>query len=179
MTLIEDLLNTARIESGRMEFSFAETDIDALCREVVDSLMLKAEGSGLYLKYDTPEEPLPKLMIDGPKIREVISNLVDNAVKYTPEGGVTVRIEHEADHVRVSVIDTGIGIPDTELPYLFAKFSRGKDLSRLNAGGTGLGLYVAKNMVEKNGGTIRAESDGEGKGSRFILELPVKRKEKK
>ena len=181
--LIEDLLNTTRIETGRMEFNFAETDIDVICREVVESLMLKAEGSGLYLKYDTPKKPLPKLMIDGPKIREVISNLVDNAVKYTPKGGVTVRVEHkpepEPDIVRVSVTDTGIGIPDTELPYLFAKFSRGKDLSRLNAGGTGLGLYVAKNMVEKNGGKIWAESDGEGKGSRFILELPVKQKVKK
>ncbi len=165
--LIEDLLNTARIESGRMEFNFVETDIDALCREVIDSLMLKAGGLGLYLKYETPEKPLPKLMIDGPKIREVISNLVDNAVKYTPSGGVTVRAEHENNHVRVTVIDTGIGIPETELPYLFAKFSRGKDLSRLNAGGTGLGLYVAKNMVEKNGGKIRAESGGEGRGSRF------------
>lgn len=173
--LIEDLLNTTRIETGRMEFNFTETDIDIICQEVVDSLMLKADGLGLYLKYDTPKKPLPKLMLDGPKIREVISNLVDNAVKYTPSGGVTVRVEQKpkspdeySDHVRVSVIDTGIGIPATELPYLFAKFSRGKDLSRLNAGGTGLGLYVAKNMVESNGGKIWAESDGEGKGSRFI-----------
>ncbi len=178
-SLIEDLLNTTRIETGRMEFTFAETDIDNICREVVDSLMLKAKGLGLYLKYDTPANPLPKLMIDGPKIREVVSNIVDNAVKYTPEGGVTVKAEHKNDHVRVTVTDTGIGIPETELPYLFAKFSRGKDLSRLNAGGTGLGLYVAKNMVEKNGGKIWVESDGERKGSRFIMEIPVEQKEKK
>jgi signal transduction histidine kinase len=74
----------------------------------------------------------------------------------------------------MTVADTGIGIPVTELPYLFSKFSRGKDLGRLNAGGTGLGLYVGKSMIEANGGRIWAESEGEGQGSRFIIELPVK-----
>jgi len=75
--------------------------------------------------------------------------------------------------VRVTVSDTGIGIPQTELPYLFAKFSRGKDISRLNTGGTGLGLYVGKSIVEANGSRIWAESDGANLGSRFIVEIPV------
>ena len=108
--------------------------------------------------------------------------MVDNALKYTPRGGVTMRVsvceKEEAgcvlnQHIRLVVSDTGIGIPDTELPYLFAKFSRGKDISRLNTGGTGLGLYVGKIMIEANGGRIWAESDGKDKGSRFIIELPV------
>jgi signal transduction histidine kinase len=182
--LIEDLLNITKIESGRMEFNFSKCHIEDICREVVDSLTLKAKGLGLYLSYETPKEPLPELMIDGPKVREVISNIVDNAVKYTPSGGVTVKVEVRpkgeaklSDYVRVSVTDTGIGIPATELPYLFSKFSRGKDISRLNTGGTGLGLYVAKNMIENNGGKIWIESDGEGKGSRFIVEIPVEQKE--
>ena len=183
--LIEDLLNITRIESGRMEFSFSKCRIEDICREVVDSLMLKAKGLGLYLNYETPKELLPELMIDGPKVREVISNIVDNAVKYTPSGGVTVKVEvrpkgkdESSNYVRVTVTDTGIGIPATELPYLFAKFSRGKDLSRLNTGGTGLGLYVAKNMIESNGGKIWVESDGEGKGSQFIVEIPVEQAER-
>lgn len=181
--LIEDLLSVTKIESGKLEFNFSQCQIEDLCREVVDSLMLKAKGLGLYLNYEQPKEPLPELMIDGPKVREVISNIVDNAVKYTPSGGVTVKVELRpkdnqefSDYVRVSVTDTGIGIPASELPYLFAKFSRGKNLSRLNTGGTGLGLYVAKNMVENNGGKIWIESDGEGKGSRFIVEIPVEQK---
>jgi signal transduction histidine kinase len=184
--LIEDLLNVSRIESGRLEFNFEERHIEDLCREVVDSLTMKAKDRNLYLNYVTPRTPLPELMIDGPKVREVISNIVDNAVKYTPSGGVTVKVEvrpkdkgDRSDYVRVSVTDTGIGIPETELPYLFAKFSRGKDLSRLNTGGTGLGLYVAKNMIENNGGKIWVESAGEGKGSQFIVELPVEQTEKR
>lgn len=178
--LIEDLLNITRIESGRMEFNLSKFRVENICQEVVDGLMLKAKSLGLYLTYEPPRESLPEVMIDGPKVREVISNIVDNAVKYTPSGGVTVKMEVRpknanelTDYVRVTVADTGIGIPATELPYLFAKFSRGNDLSRLNTGGTGLGLYVAKNMIEHNGGRIWVESDGENKGSRFIVEIPV------
>lgn len=74
---------------------------------------------------------------------------------------------------RITITDTGIGIPESEIPYLFARYSRGKDTSRLNAGGTGLGLYVCKGMIEGNGGKVWAESDGEGKGSRFMVELPI------
>jgi len=122
---------------------------------------------------------LPEIMIDKVKVREVISNLVDNALKYTPRGGVTLKLENINDHkeiknfIRITVSDTGIGVPQTELQYLFSKFSRGKDTKRLNAGGVGLGLYVGKSMIEANGGKIWAESDGEGKGSRFIVELPI------
>lgn len=116
--LIEDLLNITRIESGRMEFNFSKCHIEDICREVVDSLMLKAKGLGLYLNYATPKEPLPALMIDGPRVWEVISNIVDNAVKYIPSGGVTVKVEVRLkgkdeifDCVQVTVTDTG-SIPE-------------------------------------------------------------------
>ena len=183
VNLVEDLLNVSRIESGRMEFTLAPTKVEDICQEVMDTFIPRAKSEGKYLEYKKPEEPLPEALIDGTKIREVISNLVDNALKYTIKGGVTVKIEvcgkNEADkclsgqHLRVTVSDTGIGVPVTEMPYLFAKFSRGKDISRLNTGGTGLGLYVGKSMVEANSGKIWAESDGQGQGSRFIVELPV------
>jgi len=183
VTLVEDLLNVSRIESGRMEFDFKPTSVEAICQEVVDTFYPRAKSEEKYLDYKKPEDALPEALIDGTKIREVISNLVDNALKYTPKGGVKVKVElcakNEIDkclagqHIRVTVSDTGIGVPVTELPYLFAKFSRGKDISRLNTGGTGLGLYVGKSMVEANHGKIWAESDGQGKGSRFIVELPV------
>lgn len=114
-------------------------------------------------------------------MREVVSNLVDNAIKYTEKGGATLKIEkidrnkaNEKDKIRITVSDTGIGIPQDEMQYLFTKFSRGKDTKRLGVSGTGLlGLYVGKNMIEGNGGTIQAESAGAGQGSRFLVELEV------
>jgi len=191
--LVEDLLNISRMESGRMEFKFAPWDISNICQEVMDTFMPRAKEDNKYLEYKKPETPLPEIMIDGVKVREVLSNMVDNALKYTPKGGVTLKVE-QADAsryilnshgdvedkpivgpvIRVTVSDTGIGIPATELPYLFAKFSRGKDISRLNTGGTGLGLYVGRSMIENNGGKIWAESDGQGQGSRFIIEMPMR-----
>ncbi len=173
VNLVEDLLNISRIESGRMEFTFAKWKMEDLCQEVIDTLALKAKEHNLGLEYIKPASPLPEVTIDGLKVREVISNLVDNAIKYTPKGGVKLNLEQVKGNIRVTVSDTGIGIPQSELPYLFAKFSRGKDTSRLNTGGTGLGLYVGKQMIENNGGRIWAESDGEGNGSRFIVEIPV------
>lgn len=176
-----------------MQYKFSKCKIEDICQQIVDTLYPKAKDMGLYLEYRKSAERLPELLIDGSRIRESISNLVDNAIKYTDKGGVTLRLEraqtsnykpetlHPNEHVtqikgpvvRITVADTGIGIPETEIQYLFARFSRGKDISRLNAGGTGLGLYVCKGMIEGNGGKVWAESDGQGKGSRFIVELPV------
>ncbi len=178
INLVEDLLNVSRIESGRMEFDFASCQLADLCQEVVDGFAIRAKNSKLYLDYKKPAVPLPEVMIDAGKVREVISNLTDNALKYTPKGGVAVKLEQKEANLRITISDTGIGIPVTELPYLFSKFSRGKDVGRLNVSGTGLGLYVGKSMIEANGGQIWAESEGEGKGSRFIIELPVQQSEK-
>jgi len=178
--LIEDYLNLSRIESGKMDYKFGKWHLENICQEVVDTLALKAKERNLYLSVEKPNSPLPGIVIDGPKVREVISNLVDNAVKYTPSGGVTVKLDlrlrgrdEHTDWLRVTVSDTGLGISEAELPHLFVKFSRGTNEERLKIKGTGLGLYVAKNMVENNGGRIWAESGGQDKGSRFIVEFPV------
>ncbi|MFA7209122.1 MAG: HAMP domain-containing sensor histidine kinase [Parcubacteria group bacterium] len=192
--LIEDLFAASKIESGGMKYDFAKWKIEDLCQEVMDTLFIKAKDNGLYLKYEKPETPLPELTIDGKVIREAVSNLVDNAVKYCPAGGVTLALTQAEKSgyvppvtsnpeeksinisgpvVRITISDTGIGIPKEEIPHLFAKFSRGLDTSRLNAGGTGLGLYLCKGFIEGNGGRIWVESEGEGKGSQFIVELPI------
>ncbi len=183
VNLVEDLLNISRIESGRMEFKFELRQAEDICQEVIDTFVIRAREHGLLLEYKKPAELLPKIMVDGAKVREVISNMMDNAIKYTPKGGVTLKVEKvlgdtqsipsPEGSIRITVSDTGIGIPETELPYLFAKFSRGKDIKRLSAGGTGLGLYVGRNMIEASGGKIWAESGGQDKGSRFIIELPI------
>jgi signal transduction histidine kinase len=120
---------------------------------------------------------LPEIETDRNKLREVISNLVDNALKYTLKGGVKIRLSANKKNVRVSVTDTGIGVPKEEMPYLFQKFSRGKDISRLNTGGTGLGLHVGKKMVEALHGRIIVESAGANLGSTFSVEIPLKAEE--
>lgn len=178
--LVEDYLNLSRIESGKLEYNLTKCRLEDICREVVDTLALKAKDKNLSLAFNMPAEPLPQVMIDGPKVREVISNLVDNAIKYTPKGGITVSIamrerrpNQASDCLRVTVADTGMGIPPADIPRLFGKFSRIRDKEHLQVKGTGLGLYVGKVMIENNGGKIWAESDGAGKGSRFIVEMPV------
>lgn len=177
--LVEEYLNLSRIESGKMEYKLEKWQTEDICQEVVDALALKAKKKNLSLTFHRPSEPLPEAMIDGPKVREVISNLVDNAIKYTPEGDVTLDIlrrrreaSETSDWIRVIVSDTGLGISETELPHLFAKFGRGTNKERLKIKGTGLGLYIGKVMIENNGGKIWAESDGEDKGARFIIEIP-------
>lgn len=185
ITLVEDLLNISRIESGRMEFRFEPCQLADLCKELLDTFSFRIKNAGLYIDFKTSGQPLPEVFVDSSKIREVLSNLIDNAIKYTTKGGITVRLErifpgdsvlekiNEKGAARVIVSDTGMGVPAEEMPYLFSKFSRGKDTNRLSVGGTGLGLYVGRSMVEANGGKIWVESEGAGKGSRFIVELPV------
>jgi signal transduction histidine kinase len=181
-SLVEDFLSASRIDSGTMKYEFEKCKIEDICQEVATTLFPKANSNKLYLKYEKPIAAMPELLIDGSKTRETISNLVDNAIKYTKEGGVTISLElaenqqlktNDKRVVRIIVSDTGIGIPKDELAHLFAKFSRGLDIKRLTATGTGLGLFVGKSMIEKQGGKVWAESEGEGKGSRFIVELPV------
>ena len=179
VNLVEDLLNISRIESGRMEYKFEGQQIEDILKELEDTFYIIAKKRKLPLSFKLPPKPLPKIKVDAEKIKEVVSNLIDNALKYTKQGGVTVKAEllqrdtSPGDVIRITVSDTGIGIPSEELPYLFAKFSRGKDTNRLHVGGTGLGLYVGKFMIEAHHGKIWAESDGAEKGSRFIIELPA------
>lgn len=177
--LVEDLLNISRMDAGRMEFDFQIAQIEDLVKEAVDTLELSAKAKNLYLDWQKPEALSPKLKIDITKIKEVISNMIDNAIKYTQKGGITVHIEHGAwnmeqkSAVRVVVSDTGIGMDRDELGLIFHKFQRGREVSHYHTDGTGLGMYIGKKVIEAHKGRIFAESDGKGKGSRFILELPI------
>jgi signal transduction histidine kinase len=156
-----------------MEFDFQEAAIEDIADEAVKTLELTAKNKNLYLQWEKPAQPLPKLKLDITKIKEVISNMVDNAIKYTQKGGVTVRIEPGDKWVRVVVSDTGIGMDKEEIGMIFEKFQRGKQVSHYHTDGTGLGMYIGKKIVAEHKGHIWAESDGKGKGSRFILELPI------
>lgn len=172
--LVEDLLNISRIESGRVQYNFVETSIEPIVADVVDMFVLMAKEKKLTLKMKLPKKSLPKLSLDVNKIREVISNLVDNALKYTREGSVTVSVEGEENAVVVRVADTGIGVDPGDVKRLFEKFTRSSETMKLDVSGTGLGLYVGKNFVEAHGGLLSVESEGKGKGATFVIRLPLK-----
>lgn len=171
--LVEDLLNISRIESGKLQFRIDVCDIKELVRDVSDMFQLRAKDKKLSLVVDIPEGDVPMVMTDEQKVREVLSNIIDNAVKYSDKGEVKVWMDASAKAVRICVKDTGIGIDPDDLPYLFQKFSRGKDIGRVHANGTGLGLYVGKNLIEALNGEITVDSEGQGKGSTFCILLPL------
>jgi signal transduction histidine kinase len=126
----------------------------------------------LKLIYRQPDQPIPPVMLDKEKVRQVINNFIDNAIKYTTQGQITVSLEQTPADVVLKVTDQGRGVPPEVAPGLFEKYRRGKD-SATAATGLGLGLYVAKVIIEQNKGKIWVESPGEGKGSTFAFSLPI------
>ncbi len=173
--LVEDLLNISRMESGRLKYEYAEVNIPEFLNELRDTFALVAKKKGLELTFEVPQDTLVPAWIDRQKAFEVVSNLIDNAIKYTATGSVRVHVEGMADFIRISVTDTGVGIDPDMMSALFQKFSRGKESGKMHVSGTGLGLYVGKSMIEAQGGHIGVTSEGAGKGSTFFVELPVKR----
>ncbi len=171
--LVNNLLNMSRIDDGRMQYTMRPIHIEEMIRETAETFDILVREKGLRLRIDIPPRPLPLVNVDDNKMHEVISNLINNAIKYTVEGSITVRVwQHDATHLRFSVRDTGVGIPDDVAGKLFSKFSRA-DKQQLNTEGAGIGLYVCYNIVRDHKGRIWAESDGEGKGSTFIVELDI------
>lgn len=168
---IEDYLNISRIEQGRMKYEKSQFDIADLAKKVVTELTPLATKRGLTLTAVAPEDL--NVTADIGKMKQVLSNLIDNAIKYTEKGSVTITVESADKKARITIADTGIGIDPEEAKNLFEKFKRARGANKVNTTGTGLGLYVAKQLVEGHGGTVRVESDGVGKGSRFIVELPL------
>jgi hypothetical protein len=131
------------------------------------------ERKGLAAKFTADTAGSFLVRADSGKIKQVVNNLIDNAVKYTPKGSIGIALEHRPDDrtIRLSVTDTGVGIPPGVLPYLFTKFGRAKNASRVNISGTGLGLYLVKEIMKAHRGHAWAESDGEGKGASFHIEF--------
>jgi signal transduction histidine kinase len=172
VVLVGDYLDVSRIEQGRMQYDFSTFDLRDLAGTVVTELRPNIEKAKLQLDFDYDSEGEFRVNADQGKIKQVVSNLIDNSVKYTPKGSIHVWLTHTAPgKVTLSISDTGVGIHPEVLPRLFEKFTRAPDASKTNIMGTGLGLYVAKKMVEAHHGRIWAESAGVGKGSSFFIEL--------
>lgn len=169
--LVGDYLDVSRIEQGRMKYDFSQFDLKETVATIITELKPNIERAKLTLSFDY-ETGDYMLEADQGKIKQVIGNLIDNSIKYTPKGGIHVWLKRkEADKLLITISDTGVGIDPVVLPRLFEKFTRAPDASKTNILGTGLGLYVAKKMVEAHNGRIWVESSGEGKGSTFFIEL--------
>lgn len=172
LRLVNNLLNISRIEAGRMNYTIGNMDMDKVIAEVVTNLGNVANEKSLFLKYEH-DGPLPYVEADSDKVREILFNIIGNALKFTHKGGVTVKVHFDGTMVVTSITDTGSGITKEDQDLLFKKFSQvqQKNYARPQ-GGTGLGLYICRIMVEDMKGKIWLEST-QGVGSTFYFSLPI------
>ncbi|TSC53306.1 MAG: hypothetical protein LiPW39_345 [Parcubacteria group bacterium LiPW_39] len=169
--LVNDLLDLSHMEGGKMEFNFIKVDLAVMAQSVVEELRGQADKKKLELKLERPQKEL-WVRADEQKLRQVVMNLIDNAVKYTDKGSVKVSLKEKDGQVQMSVRDTGMGLRPDEIANLFQKFVRGPEASRYHTEGAGIGLYVSKLLIGEHQGRIWVESEGEGKGSTFFIKLP-------
>jgi signal transduction histidine kinase len=171
--LIADLLNVSRMSAGKFVIEKTTVDLDAVVRDEVQQLMQHATARKLTLEYHSPTKSLPPFPLDESKTRQVIMNFIDNALYYTKKGSVKVSLGRRGDAAELRVTDTGIGVPKEAREHLFTKFYRAGNAQTVRPDGTGLGLFMAKRVVEDQGGTMIFESV-EGKGSTFGFLMPLK-----
>ncbi len=172
--LVNDLLSLSRLEAGKLEFKPEPTSLEKMIPDIVEELKINAEKKGLYIKIVKPSKLLPKTMIDQDKLRQVILNIIDNAIKYTKKGGITIELKKLDSREQIKISDTGEGMDREEIKSLFQMFSRATAGTQLHREGAGIGLYVAKRFVDMHNGKIWVESPGKDKGSTFYIELPIK-----
>jgi signal transduction histidine kinase len=170
--LVEELLDFSRLQSGRMSLDMKDIDLRALLRDVIESVIPVAASNGIEL--DVSPVPAVQLCGDARRLEQVFLNLLGNALKFTPDGGrVTVAVEADDEAVHVRISDTGPGIDVEFLPHIFEAFRQAESISARRYGGAGLGLSIAKELVEAHHGQIAADSPGIGHGATFLVTLPV------
>lgn len=168
--VVEDLLNVSKIESGGMKYEMVNFDFADLARDTAEELSVTAEKKNLKLINNVPVDKKYIINGDKEKLRQVLINLIDNSMKYTKEGQIDVSLEKKDNKIILSIKDTGVGISKEAIGSLFQKFSRGEG-AKLNSSGSGLGLYLVKEIVKAHNGRVWIESEGVGKGSTFSVEL--------
>lgn len=172
IALVNDLLDVSRIEEGRFGFEFLEQDFSQFVKEVIVLFKEQAEVGNIDLELKIEESPV-MMYFDANGLRMVFNNLLDNAIRYTSAGGkVEVSVEKKEDIIKVSIKDTGVGVPEIQKNRIFTKFFRADNVIRMQTEGTGLGLYLSKNIIEAHGGKMWFESE-EKKGSSFYFTVPV------
>jgi signal transduction histidine kinase len=171
--LVDDLLDTSRVVSGKLRIDLVPTDIGAVIQNAVESFRPLATARGVELAAPPPPA-LPRVAADASRLQQVIGNLLSNALKFTPSGGrVDVSARLRGSFIELHVRDTGSGIAPDFLPYVFDRFRQADSTTTRVYGGLGIGLAIARHLVELHGGRIHASSEGENKGATFIVELPT------
>jgi len=179
ISLVGDMLDLRKIDEGKMEYHMEQIDLNKFVDDTVDEMKTLADLKKINLTFATTV-PDVKALVDMQKFRQVLQNYIENSIKYTPvspadgpRNWIKVSVDHDktdSKYVVISVVDSGLGMSKELIPNLFQQFTRNKQAS-LKILGTGLGLFIAKNIVEGHGGKTWAESDGEGKGSRFYVRI--------
>ncbi len=171
--MVSDFLDISKIEQGKMTYTFTSVDLHAMLTDLTDEFRKEAKEKKLKLTFTRPEKTSFIVTADDGKIRQIFSNIIDNSIKYTPKGEVTVSLEKNDTQgtVIARVKDSGIGLSQDDIHHLFGKFTRGSGGQKEHTAGSGLGLYVAKKMLEAQHGKIWIDSEGPGKGSTFAVEL--------
>ncbi len=171
--LVDDMLDLSKIEADRLEVKAEPLSLEPCLTEVVNQLKPMANNKGLHLTLEL-EDSLPLVLADGIRLRQIVLNMVSNALKFTEKGGVTIQVKMLSgyDMLRISVVDTGIGISPAALEYIFEAFRQADGSTTRRFGGTGLGLTIAKKLIELQGGEVAVESTV-GQGSMFSFTLPT------
>jgi signal transduction histidine kinase/CheY-like chemotaxis protein len=171
--LVEDILDVSRVMTGKLRLNICAVDIAPVINAAIDCVQLAAESKGISLEV-TLDPSARRVSGDANRLQQVVWNLLSNAIKFTPPGGsIFVRLERAGAEALIRVRDTGEGIPQEFLPYLFDRFRQADGTSTRQHGGLGLGLAIVRQLVELHGGTVQAESAGEGSGATFTVKLPL------
>jgi signal transduction histidine kinase/uncharacterized membrane protein YhdT len=171
--LVNDLLSLSRLDAGKVKFEPQLISLEEIIKDIIEEFKLPIENKGLYIKIKKVKTPFPKVFADQDHVRQAILNIIDNAIKYTEKGGITIELLKTENKAQIKISDTGKGITREELDRLFQMFSRASAGNQFHAEGAGIGLYIAKKFIEMHKGRIYAESKGDNSGSIFTIELPL------
>lgn len=172
IALINNLLDVTRIETKEFQYEFVPSALATILADIHENLTISAQSKALDIRMDVPTD-LPEVVVDADKIAVALQNLIDNAIKYTPESGtITVAAAAHHEEVVITVADTGYGIPEAEQDRIFTKFYRGSNIQTVQADGSGLGLFMVHEIINQHGGDISFTSN-EGKGTTFTISLPL------
>ena len=173
--LVEDLLNVSRIEQGRLTINYEIAELEPIIAGVMAELQVQADDKNLQFTYEKPSEPLPKILVDSNRLKQILVNIIGNSIKYTPKGSVTITSIYLPDEklVEIKCADTGLGMTQKQRERLFTKFYRVKTKDTEHIKGTGLGLWITKQLIELMGGEILVDSIKDV-GTQMAINFPVK-----
>lgn len=174
ISLVNDLLDVSRIQEGQIHLEMRLSKVEDVVEEVIENFATLIKASRVSINFEIINGPLPKIEVDQEKLKRIIINLLSNSIKYTPaRGKIRLTIEKDTSYLTITVTDSGVGIPKADRAKVFGKFFRSPNVIKLAPDGTGLGLFIAKSLVEAMGGKIGFKSE-EGKGTSFYFTLPIK-----